>query len=122
MGKPEYQYQCKTDEMDNDDDAVGNGTTKTTQSSTSNCIERCLDGKADGGERGSTDIVDNVGDEYRKDNDAASPRSGRRNEEPGDAGKNNKDDDNSKRESNVCIVATIREVDEEQRQCGCSRP
>ena len=82
--------------MDDDDDAVGDGTTITTQQFTSNCVERCPDGEADGGERSSSNTVDDVGDKNGKDNDTASPRSGRSNEQSGDAGDNNEDDGNSK--------------------------
>ena len=82
--------------MDDDDDADGDGTTKTTQWSASNCIERCPDGKADGGERSSSNIVDDVG--YKNDNKhAVSPRSGRQNGDSGDTVDNNEDDKGIKR-------------------------
>ena len=85
--------------------------TKNTQSSTNNWIERCPDGKANGGEKSSSDITDDVGDEDGKDNnDTATPRSGCRNGESGDAGNNNEDEDGSKQEDQARVVATIREV------------
>ena len=81
---------------------------------TSNCTERCPDGEADGGERSSSNIVDDVGDKDGRNDDAASPRSGRRSEQSGDAGDSNADDDSNKREREVRIVVAMAEVDKGQ--------
>ena len=79
-----------------------------------NCTERCPDGEADGGERSSSNIVDDVGDKDGRNDDAASSRSGRRSEQSGDAGDSNADNDSNKREREVRIVVAMAEDDKGQ--------
>ena len=90
-----FRYQSNRNDDDKDDDVNGSGKTKTTREQTSNCIERCPNGEADGGKRSSNNTVDDVGNEKESDH-AASPRSGRRDGDSGDAIDNNKDDKDSK--------------------------
>ena len=91
-----FRYQSNIDDDNKDDDIDGSGKTKTTRERTSNCLERCPDAKADGGERSSSNIVEEVGDK-RESNHAANPRSGRRDGDSGDAEDNNEEDKGNKR-------------------------